>query len=101
MDIISKHFSYVNLIKQEYIDYLQLTMPLFSNLDNKHQQKIFDLINTLFFGEETKAESLSEKKVTLRNLEKAIKQIKTISAEELRGKSAELALNQNKNIGQF
>jgi len=72
---ITHYLTYTNLVKDDLITYLQLTTPLFTNLENKKKQEIFTLINEIFFGVEDKDAKMDELKGTLKHLQKAISNI--------------------------
>lgn len=86
---IEKYCTYANIMKQNFIDYLQLVVPLFSdNLDKKSRDQLYDTITEIFFGPEQREDKIKEIKSILPQMEKALKSIKTISAEELQGDRA-------------
>lgn len=84
LDPIERYFTMNNIIKQEYIDYLQLTMPLFSQADSKLKNDIFKSINDIFFGEDETPKEKGKKTVSvLKQLEENIKKIRTHGAKEI------------------
>lgn len=96
LDVISRYFSYVNLVKDDYIEYLKLTIPLFTDLEPLKKQQIFELISELYFGDSNKKKSI-DTKVVMKDIEKAIKRIKTYGAAEITGPTAESELSKLKN----
>lgn len=86
MSEVEKYFTVHNIIKQDYIDYLKLCMPLFSQADKKLKDEIFKSINELYFGPQQDTTKEDSKKTVsiMKQLESNIKRIKTFGATSIK-----------------
>lgn len=90
---IEKYCMYANVVKQNFIDYLELVTPLFvDNLDKKGRDQLYHTITAIFFGDEVQENKTKQIKSILPQMEQALRNIKTLGAEELQGHRAEATL---------
>lgn len=89
---IEKYCTYSNVVKQNLLDYIQLITPfIIDNLDKKGKDQILHTITNIFFGDEIQ-ETKPKIKPILSQMQKALKNIKTLGAEELTGDRAAATL---------
>lgn len=96
---IQRHLTYINLIKQEHIDFLNLCIPMIATTDHKNRTSVIDLANSLYFGEsEGKKEKLDETKQVMKELQANLLKIKTLGSVELEGEAAMNAVKNTRNL---
>lgn len=89
---IEKYCTYANVVKQNLLDYIQLITPFVAdNIDKKSRDQILHTITNIFFGDEFQ-ETKPKIKPILTQMQKALKNIKTLGAEELVGERAAATL---------
>lgn len=89
---IEKYCTYANVVKQNLLDYIQLITPLIADkVDKKTKDQLFHTITSIFFGDEIQ-ESKPKIKPILSQMQKALKNIKTLGIEELTGEKAAATL---------
>lgn len=99
LNAIQRHLTYINLIKQEHIDFLKLCTPLIATSDQKNRTSVIDLANTLYFGESEKSKNdLEEKKKVMEDLRTNLLKIKTLGSMELEGEAALRAIKIPENL---
>lgn len=82
LDAIQLFLHKANLLKEYYIDYLKIVLPLvFDKLDEETKRKLLKFINNLFFEEEEK--SIEDTKKAFKDIQQQFKQIVTLGGEEL------------------